>query len=122
MILHGLIALLAAQLAGELLCELLGLPLPGAVVGMLLLLAVLAVRGRVTPALSTTAQTLLQYLPLILIPVSAGVMAHAALLRQHALLLVGVIVLTTLLSLIVCGRLAQALINRHAGDRSGPGA
>ncbi|MEN8721186.1 MAG: CidA/LrgA family protein, partial [Oceanococcaceae bacterium] len=72
--------------------------------------------------LSTTAQTLLQYLPLILIPVSAGVMAHTALLYQHALLLVGVIVLTTLLSLIVCGRLAQALINRHTGDRSGPGA
>ncbi|MEN8719037.1 MAG: CidA/LrgA family protein, partial [Oceanococcaceae bacterium] len=49
MILHGLIALLAAQLAGELLCAVLGLPLPGAVVGMLLLLIVLAVRGRVTP-------------------------------------------------------------------------
>lgn len=53
--LYALTALFILQLLGELLVQLVGLPLPGALAGMLLLLAALLAYGRVPQALESTA-------------------------------------------------------------------
>ncbi|MBS0293550.1 MAG: CidA/LrgA family protein [Proteobacteria bacterium] len=74
--LYALTALLAFQLLGELLVRLLGLPLPGPLAGMLLLLAALLALGRVPQALERTAGGLLQHMMLLFIPAIAGVMLH----------------------------------------------
>lgn len=74
--LYALTALFILQLLGELLVQLLGLPLPGALAGMLLLLAALLAYGRVPQALESTAGSLLQNLMLLFIPAIAGVMLH----------------------------------------------
>lgn len=123
---EGLIGLLAAQLAGTLLAAALGLPIPGPVLGLVLLLAYLLLRRGPPPGLNRAAQTLLAYLPLILIPPSVGLMEHLPLLARQALLLVAVIVGSTLLSLIVCGWLGQRLLGRHppgvGGEPASPAA
>ena len=72
--LYALTALFILQLLGELLVQLLGLPLPGALAGMLLLLAALLAYGRVPQALESTAGSLLQNMMLLFIPTIAGVM------------------------------------------------
>lgn len=74
--LYAFTALLAFQLLGELLVRLLHLPLPGALAGMLLLLATLVLRGRVPHALGQTASVLLRNMMLLFIPAVAGVMLH----------------------------------------------
>ena len=74
--LYALTALFILQLLGELLVQLLGLPLPGALAGMLLLLAALLAYGRVPQALESTAGSLLQNMMLLFIPAIAGVMLH----------------------------------------------
>ena len=74
--LYALTALLAFQLLGEVLVQLLGLPLPGAVAGMLLLLAGLLALGRVPQALERIAGGLLQHMMLLFIPAITGVMLH----------------------------------------------
>ncbi len=111
--LRSLTVLLAFQLAGEMLQALLQLPVPGPVLGMLLLLLVLGLRGRVSPGLGEDAQQLLRYLPLVLIPPSVGIMNHWDLLRANALAVSLVIIVTTALSLV----LAAATLARLSGRR-----
>lgn len=74
--LYALTTLFILQLLGELLVQLLSLPLPGALAGMLLLLAALLAYGRVPQALESTAGSLLQNMMLLFIPAIAGVMLH----------------------------------------------
>ncbi|QXL83795.1 CidA/LrgA family protein [Comamonas sp. NLF-1-9] len=69
-------ALLLMQLAGTLLVQFLRLPLPGPVLGMFLLFALLAWRRQVPEALSRTAQTLLENLSLLFVPAGVGIIAH----------------------------------------------
>lgn len=74
--LYALAALFAFQLAGEALVHALALPLPGALVGTLLLLTALLWLGRLPVALEQAALTLLQNMMLLFIPTIAGVMLH----------------------------------------------
>ncbi len=93
--------LLACQLAGESLQRLLGLPLPGPVIGLVLLLFLLAVRREVWPALATTAKGLLQHLTLLYVPAGVGLMVHLERLRAEWLPLLVALVGSTLLTLLV---------------------
>ena len=92
--LQGLAFLLLMQSAGEALSHFLKLPVPGPVVGMVLLLAALQwppVQEAVAPA----AGFLLSHLSLLFVPVGVGVMTHLTLLSAYGLQLVVVIVLST---------------------------
>jgi holin-like protein len=70
--------LILFQLIGELAVRLVGLPLSGPVAGMLLLFAALTARGEVAEDLRATSGTLLQYLTLVLVPPTVGIMNHFA--------------------------------------------
>lgn len=72
--LYAITALFAFQLLGEAIVQLTGLPLPGALVGTLLLLAALLLHGRLPESLEKAAGVLLQNMMLLFIPVIAGVM------------------------------------------------
>ena len=92
--LQGLAFLLLMQSGGEALSHFLKLPVPGPVVGMVLLL--LALRWQpVQDAVAPAAGFLLQHLSLLFVPVGVGVMTHLALLSTYGLQLVAVIVLST---------------------------
>ncbi len=74
--LPGFAALLVFQLLGEGLAQALHLPLPGPLLGMLLLFGALVVRGRVPQAVRDSAHQLMQHMMLLFIPAVAGVMMH----------------------------------------------
>ena len=74
--LYAVLALLAFQWLGEVLVRALGWPLPGALVGALLLLAALLALGRLPKALEQVSGALLQNMMLLFIPAIAGVMLH----------------------------------------------
>jgi len=74
--LAALTVLLVYQLIGEVLVQLVGLPVPGPVVGMLLLFVTLLVRGAAPEALRSTANGLLAHLSLLFVPAGVGVMLH----------------------------------------------
>ncbi len=81
--LHAIAALFILQLIGEVLVQWLGLPVPGPLVGMLLLLAALIAYGRVPEALRDTTSGLLQHLMLLFIPAVTGVMMHFGRVSQE---------------------------------------
>jgi holin-like protein len=96
--LQGLAYLLLLQSAGELLSRGLGLPFPGPVVGMVLLLPALY-WARVRQPVALCAEFLLSHLSLLFVPVGVGVMTQLSLISQYGLRLGVVIVLSTWLGM-----------------------
>ena len=68
--------LLVYQLIGEAIAHLAGLPVPGPVIGMLLLFLTLVARGSAPEWLRSTCQALLAHLSLLFVPAGVGVMLH----------------------------------------------
>ena len=68
--------LLVFQLVGEVFARALGLPVPGPVIGLALLFAMLAVRRQVSPDVRDTANGLLSHLSLLFVPAGTGVLVH----------------------------------------------
>jgi holin-like protein len=116
--LESLTLLLVCQLAGELLARVTGLPVPGPVLGMLILLLGLVWHGRVPPALGQVGGVLLDHLALLFVPAGVGVMAHLALLRAQWLPVSLALVASTLLAVLVTAWVMGRL-TRENGDGDG---
>ncbi len=69
-------ALLVCQLAGETAARALGLPVPGPVLGLLLLFAFVFQRGGPPEALRETSLGLLRHLTILFVPAAVGVIRH----------------------------------------------
>ena len=109
----ALTTLLVCQLAGEVLVRSLHLPVPGPVIGMVLLFAALVLRGREAPAaLGATADALLGNLGLLFVPAGVGVVLYLPLLARDWAPISLAVVAGTLLGIAATGRLAQALLRR----------
>jgi holin-like protein len=96
--LRGMMWLLIFQSAGELLARGLGLPLPGPVIGMVLLLVGLRWPAVQLPV-AICAEFLLSHLSLLFVPVGVGVMTHLSLVSQYGVRMLAVVVLSTLAGL-----------------------
>jgi len=92
--LQGLAWLLVFQSVGELLSRGLALPLPGPVLGLVLLLAGLRFEI-VREPVGECASFLLAHLSLLFVPVGVGVMTHLALLSEYGGRMLLVVVLST---------------------------
>lgn len=103
--------LLVYQLAGEVLVQLTGLPVPGPVVGMLLLFVTLALRGAAPAPLRETSQQLLSHLSLLFVPAGVGVMLHFGRLGAEWLALAAALVGSTVLT-IAATALVMRLLQR----------
>ncbi|WP_298816131.1 CidA/LrgA family protein [Chloroflexus sp.] len=99
----ALLGLLFFQLIGEVLSRGLNLPIPGPVVGMLLLFTVLRWRGGPPAQLSATAHGVLSHLPLLFVPAGVGVMVHLPVLAREGGPLLAAIIASTVVTLIVTG-------------------
>lgn len=100
---RSLLVLLSCQFAGELIARATGLPVPGAVLGMLILFLALLLRRGVPEELERSSQALLRPLALYFVPASVGIMTMGPLLAQEGLRIGLAMVLSTLLPLLVCG-------------------
>jgi holin-like protein len=106
--LKGLTLLLLCQATGELLARALRLPLPGPVLGLLLMAALLnlpAVRAPVQAA----AEGLLAHLSLLFVPVGVGVISHLGLVAQYGPRMLLALVLSTWIGLAVTALVLRAL-------------
>lgn len=111
---HALLALLACQLAGEAVVRVLHLPLPGPVIGMLLMLGLLAAAPRFAEFIRPTAQGILGHLSLLFVPAGVGVVGHVSTLGPAAAALLVAVVASTVLA-IVAGALTFVAIARITG-------
>ena len=98
--LRGLAWLLVCQSVGELLSRALSLPLPGPVVGMMILLLALRWPAVRTPV-AACADFLLSHLSLLFVPVGVGVMTHLDLVSRYGGRMLIVLLLSTWIGLAV---------------------
>lgn len=97
--LSALTLLLLLQLIGEIFVQFFALPVPGPVIGLVLLFGGLLLRGGMSEDLRNTANNLLQHLSLLFVPAGAGVMIHASRVADEWLALSVALVGSTLLSM-----------------------
>ena len=113
MLLRGLTWLIVFQLLGTGLNVWLLPFVPGPIIGMLLLLILLCLRGGVSESLDQAASGLLRYLPLLLVPPAAGVMLYGEELAAGWAAILVTMILSFLLTLPFCGWLMQRLIRKQ---------
>jgi holin-like protein len=121
---RGFLILLSFQLVGEALTRALGLPAPGPVVGLALLLAALAAYQKWRPFddkaliesdLGRVSSGLLASLSLLFVPAGVGVVQYLGLLRDQGLALAAALVVSTLLTLLATVG-AFVLVGRLVGQ------
>ena len=113
--LRYLTLIFTCQLLGELAAGALALPVPGPVIGMVLLFAFLVWRGAVPEALGSTANGLQGAMSLLFVPAGTGVMMHFELLGT-ALAPLGIALLVSTLATIAVTALLMAWLGKGAGD------
>lgn len=94
----GLVQLLLFQGLGEVISKLLGLPIPGPVVGLMLLLMTLLIRNKVDPDLDVVATGFTQNLGLLFIPAAVGVVMFIPQLAAYGLVIALILIISVGLS------------------------
>ncbi len=107
---RAMMVLLLCQLAGTMIQEAVGLPVPGPVLGLMILLGLLAWRKGPSAGLHDTAHGLLRYFGLLFVPAGVGVITELPELRQNAVAITAAIGISTLLGLLVTGLMMQLLL------------
>jgi holin-like protein len=102
--------LLVCQLIGEVIQKASGLPLPGPVIGMVILFIGLLIRGEVPETLGSVTKNLLDNLALLFVPAGVGVLTHLALVEDEWLPISLALVLSTVITIAVTALLLSWLL------------
>ncbi|MFD0913811.1 CidA/LrgA family protein [Methylophilus luteus] len=97
----GLVQLFLWQGLGELLSKFFLPGIPGPVLGLLLLLAFLCLKGQVDTDLATVADAFRQHLGLLFVPASVGVLMFLPELQTHALAVGTALLVSVILTIAV---------------------
>jgi putative effector of murein hydrolase LrgA (UPF0299 family) len=117
---QSIFILLLFQLAGELLSGLTHVPVPGPVIGMMLLAAFYILRRREpSPALQHAADGLLSWLGLLFVPAGVGIVANLALLRSAWLPISVALIGSTFITLVTTAWIMHRFGNRASIQREG---
>jgi putative effector of murein hydrolase LrgA (UPF0299 family) len=120
MLLRGLTWLVLFQLLGTAINHLFLSMLPGPIIGLVLLMAYLMLRGEVSEPVSVAAGSLLRYLPLLLVPPAAGAMVWASAIAHDFWAIFGTLALSLMISVTFVGWLMQKLIDRQTRRQERP--
>jgi holin-like protein len=101
--------LLIFQCLGEVISHALGLPVPGPVIGMLLLFIALLVSPALMERVEATGNALLSHLSLLFVPAGAGIVATAGSVQGHWLAVLASLVVGTVLTLTVTALVLRLL-------------
>jgi holin-like protein len=101
--------LLIFQFAGELIRTVTGLPVPGPVIGMVLLLIALLAKLPVSAGIHATSRKLLGYLGLLFVPAGAGIVTRLPMIGAHWLPIVIAVVGSTIITMVITALVMRGL-------------
>ena len=101
--------LLMFQFAGEMMRAITGLPVPGPVIGMVLLLIALLAKLPVPAGIHATSRKFLAYLGLLFVPAGAGVVTRLPMIGAHWLPIVIAVVGSTIITMVITAVVMRGL-------------
>jgi len=101
--------LLMFQFAGEMIRAVTGLPVPGPVIGMVLLLIALLAKLPVPAGIHATSRKFLAYLGLLFVPAGAGVVTRLPMIGAHWLPIVIAVVGSTIITMVITAVVMRGL-------------
>lgn len=107
--LKGIITLLVFQFLGECIAKLFDLLIPGAVIGMVLLLIFLIIRKKSFESLDSAVFVHLKYLPMLFIPAAMGIITQLDIISKEFWAICISLSLGTILALAFCAKLMDYL-------------
>lgn len=114
---QGLLWLLGCQVVGEVIVRVSGMPVPGPVLGMVVLFVLLQWRRPAPDApVLRTSDALLRHLQLFFVPAGVGIVVYLGVLRADAVPILGAIAVSWLVALLVVGWLMSAWVGRAHHD------
>lgn len=93
--------ILAFQVIGELISRFTGIPVPGPVIGMMLMLFAFFLKDGLIDRIRPTAGGLLSNLSLLFVPAGVGIIQYGDLFIEEGLGIAAVLVLSTLIAMLV---------------------
>ena len=105
--LKGLLVLLIFQFLGECITDIFQLPIPGAIIGMLLLFIFLQYRQEPSKELALCGHFLIKHLSLLFLPASVGIFFLGEVFSTHWLPITFAIVVSTALALFITAIVMQ---------------
>jgi putative effector of murein hydrolase LrgA (UPF0299 family) len=115
----ALTLLLLFQLASEALARGLGLVVPGPVIGLVLMVAALALAPRLRQAVTPTATGLLRHLSLLFVPAAVGVIQQLPRLRTEGLAIGAAVLVSTVAAVAVTALVFRATARLLGLDEEG---
>jgi holin-like protein len=100
--------LMMFQFIGEALVTLSGIPFPGPLCGMLLLLGYLYLCGGPSDDLSSVGSSLVDNLGLLFVPAGTAIVGYSTLLATDGLAIFAALVVSTLVAVLVSGAIAAS--------------
>ena len=112
--LGALTLILLCQLVGEIITKSAQMPVPGPVIGMVVLFCILLFSPRKLPhEVETVGGFLLRYLALLFVPAGVGVITNLDLLAKSCVPIAGVIVIGTMATIAATGVTMQFIDRRY---------
>lgn len=111
-----ILIIMAISLIGELLHQLLPLPVPASIYGIVILFTGLETRLIPLSSVKETGKFLLEIMPIMFIPGAVGLIENWGLISAGWYYYVTIIVVTTVLVMGVSGRVTQAMMRRKKHD------
>ena len=106
--------LIALELVGEAIVTVTGLPIPGAVIGLVLLYIILSVRGEASEEMTRTTGFLLDNLALLFVPAGVGVIAYLPLIADQWEMIVAALLVSVTVTIALTAATMSWLARRAA--------
>ncbi|MBB2915822.1 CidA/LrgA family protein [Cupriavidus alkaliphilus] len=114
--------LLVFQSVGEVISYALTLPVPGPVLGMILLFGWLVFDDRLLPVIQGTTTELLKHLSLLFVPAGVGIMVHANRIEGEWMPILVALVVSTWLAIATTAVVTRMLMRKRSGTPDAPPA
>ena len=106
-------------LLGVLITDITGVPIPGNVIGMVILFLLLYLKVIKVEQISTISNFFLEHLAFFFIPAGVGLISSFSVIKNIWLQLLIVCFVTTAITMICTGLVVQKIANEKEGDKDG---
>ena len=113
------IIIFGIYLLGVLITDITGVPIPGNVIGMVILFLLLYLKVIKVEQISTISNFFLEHLAFFFIPAGVGLISTFSVIKNIWLQLLIVCFVTTAITMICTGLVVQKIANKKEGDKDG---